>query len=356
MDQVSKPVLIALIAAVAVLGAKFTILRSNDGGGSTPASATAPGQTGLQNAIDKANNAVGVSKQSAAKHEQAAAQASGDSTATSTPSKSKATATPASKASESAKPKTAPAKPAKPKPTLAPGDKSGPILQDLDRGKVVVALFFNPHGADDNAALRAVRHADRHHGRVIVHSIPIDDVGDYNALTTGVEVLQAPTIMVIGPDHKARTIVGYTDVKEVDQTVGDVGGKGFEAKAAVHLRGFAAKAHSICDGDGFKIETSGLPTSIAELEPFLARSERTAQHGRHRLAGVPAKGAKQIAAKRAVLAGYDGYIAAIESARHGLKSGAAPGPVVLAMAQKFVSVTKRYAPAMHAVHERTCLG
>jgi hypothetical protein len=57
-----------------------------------------------------------------------------------------------------------------------------------------------------------------------VHSIPVQDVGDYNALTTGVQVLQAPTVLVIGPDHKARTITGYTEVKEIDQTVSDVGG------------------------------------------------------------------------------------------------------------------------------------
>jgi hypothetical protein len=114
--------------------------------------------------------------------------------------------------------------PAKPEPALAEGDKSGPILRDLDAGKVVVALFYNPHGSDDNAALRAVRSARTHHGRVVLHSIPIDAVGDYDALTTGVQILQAPTVLVIGPDHKARTIVGYTEVREIDQMVSDLGG------------------------------------------------------------------------------------------------------------------------------------
>jgi hypothetical protein len=236
VDQVSKPVLIALIAAVALVGVKFTVLRSNSsGGGSTPASATAPGQAGLQSAVDKANNAVGVSKQSATRHEQAAATASGDAStsggtvAPSTPAATKATPVKPAPAPKPA----APAKPAaKPLPELSPGDKSGPMLQNLNDGKVVVALFYNPHGSDDNAALRAVRAADRHHGRVIVHSIPIADVGDYDAITTGVQVLQAPTIIVMGPDHKARTIVGYTEVKEVDQTIGDIGGKGFQAHGA----------------------------------------------------------------------------------------------------------------------------
>ena len=79
MDHVSKPVLIALAAVVALVGVRFTILRPNSGSGpSSPASATAPGQAGLQSAIDKANTAVGISKQSATRKEQAAAAASGD--------------------------------------------------------------------------------------------------------------------------------------------------------------------------------------------------------------------------------------------------------------------------------------
>jgi hypothetical protein len=228
VDQVSKPVLIALAAVVVLAAAKFTVLRPKTDAGSTPAAATAPGQAGLQSSIDKANNAVGVSKQSATRSEQAAAAASGDAAAPAQP------ATAAKPAATSAASPSKAAAPAKPEPKLEKGDRSGPILRDLDAGRVVVALFFNAHGSDDNAALRAVRATDRHHGRVIVHSIPIDDVGDYNALTSGVQVLQAPTILVIGPDHKARTIVGYTEVKEIDQTVGDVGGERFQARAAKH--------------------------------------------------------------------------------------------------------------------------
>jgi hypothetical protein len=219
VEQVSRPVLIALLATVALVGAWFTVLRpKEETGGAAPPVATAPGQAGLERSIDKANGAVAVSKASADKAEQAAADASSETSAPVTPAKAKATAV------AKAKPAVAPAKPKPALPKLEDGDRSGPILQDLADGNVVVALFFNPHGADDNAALRAVRAANRRHGNVVVHSIPVQDVGDYNALTTGVQVLHAPTVLVIGPDHKARTITGYTEVKEIDQTVSDVGG------------------------------------------------------------------------------------------------------------------------------------
>ena len=343
MAQVSKPVLIALAAVLVFAVAHFTVMAPKTDSGPTPAP-KAPGQQGLENVVGKANNAVTQSKASASHSEQAASAASGDSTA----SASKPTATPAAKK--------AAAVAAKPLPKLAKGDRSGPMLRNLQQGKVVVALFFNPHGADDNAALRAVRSADRHHGKVVVHSIPIDRVGDYDALTTGVQVLQAPTVLVMGPNFKARTIVGYTEVKEIDQMVGDVGGRGFTARPAKHLTGWASKASEICKDNGFGIETSGTPTSTAELVPFLGHATKLEGRNRSRTAAVPAVGAKQKAAKRALLHAYDTDLAALASARGKLKAGAAPGPVVVALLREEVALVKAARPALHAVHERHCLG
>ena len=350
MDQVSKPVVIVLAAVLVFAVAHFTILAPKSDSGGSPASATAPGQTGLQSAIDKANNAVGVSKASATAHEQAAAAASGDATPA-TPA-SKASATSATSKAPAAKPAT----PAKPEPKLAPGDKSGPILADLDRGKVVVALFYNAHGADDNAALRAVRGADRHHGKVIVHSIPIDAVGDYDALTTGVQVLQAPTVLVIGPDKKARTIVGYTEVKEVDQMVSDLGGKGFEPTAATHLTGFMAKAANVCDGDVFHLEASSYPTSASTLEGTMHRVSHRLRAGRSKIAKIPASGAKQVAAKKALLAAYGGYANTMDVAAARIQAGAPVVPTIMGFVQAGNTITKHYAPALRAVHDHHCLG
>jgi hypothetical protein len=223
VDQVSRPALIALLAAIAFAGAWFTVLRpKTDSAGAPAPVATAPGTAGLGKAIDKAKGAVAASDAAAKRSEQAAATAAAGSggTAATTAKPAPSAATPTAKA----KPVT-PVKPAKPAlPTLQPGDRSGAILSELASGKTVVAIFFNGAGADDHAALRAVRATDRRGGRVAVHAIPIAKVGAYNALTTGVQVMEAPTILVIGPDHKARVIVGYTEVKEIDQTVFDIGG------------------------------------------------------------------------------------------------------------------------------------
>jgi hypothetical protein len=222
-------VLIALLATVAIAGGWFTVLRPKTDSGAAPAPvATAPGQKGLGNAISKANGAVSASEAAAKRSEKAAADAAAGSGGTAAPVKKPAVAKPAptavAKPQPVAKPKVV--APVKPLPKLEPGDKSASILRELASGKIVVAIFFNRAGADDRAALKAARATSRHGGKVAVHAIPISKVGAYNALTTGVQVLQAPTVLVIGPDHKARTIVGYTEVKEIDQMVSDIGGFG----------------------------------------------------------------------------------------------------------------------------------
>jgi hypothetical protein len=355
VDQVSKPVLIVLAAVVVLASARFTIMRPKDDSASTPPVATAPGQTGLSNAVNNANHAVGANNAAVKNHEKAAAAASGESAA----SASGGTVAPSKQAKAAAKPapkpaSAAPAKPVTPELKLAPGDRSGPILRELASGKVAVVLFYSGAGADDHAALRAVRHVDRHHGRVKVHAIRIKNVGSYDAITTGVQVLQSPTVVVIGPDRKARTIVGYTEVKEVEQMVGDVGGKGFTAKPAFHLTGFAAKASDICQDTGFSVVSSGL--SDQELSHALTRVGALLHRDRRRVAAVPAVGAKQRAAKRALLAFYDSDAALIPSARAKLRSGAEPGSTLLGMIRSEDGFQKRARPALHAVHEHHCFG
>jgi hypothetical protein len=44
------------------------------------------------------------------------------------------------------------------------------------------------------------------------------------------------------------------------------------------------------------------------------------------------------------------------TARHAIKSGASPAPVVYTMGHRLDATTKRYQPALRAVHERHCLG
>lgn len=206
------PYRIALVGLLVLALAWFAVLRpksdSGGGGGSTPTStATAPGMTGLGNAIDKAKGAVGESQTSAANAEAAAGQ-------TTTQSASPGATAPAKKV--------APTPAAKPRST-ATSDLSGPVLAALAKGKVAVMLFSDG-GADDAHVRAVVGRLNLHGGRVASFTAPMSQVGRYAAITSDVQIFQGPTLLVISKDRKARAIVGYTDLAEVQQLVDDVGG------------------------------------------------------------------------------------------------------------------------------------
>jgi hypothetical protein len=100
-------------------------------------------------------------------------------------------------------------------------DPSQPLISALSEGKVVVILFKGA-GADDEAAHRAVRAADGGRKSIVSRIVDIKDVGDYEGITTGVQVNLAPTVLVIGPGKVARAITGFTDSAEIRQAVGDL--------------------------------------------------------------------------------------------------------------------------------------
>jgi hypothetical protein len=216
VEQISLPYRVALVALVVVGGLWFAVLRPKPESASK--SSNAPGVTGLANDVNKAKDAVNASNASSAKTQDAANAVGSD-----TPAASGAAAQPG-----------ATSKPAAPKSDLAAdavaGDPSKNVLAAVDEGKVAVVLFWNKNAADDRATRRALRNVDTYHGKVVTRAVPIGDVGKYEAITRGAQVLESPTVLVIGAGGKARAITGYTQTAEIDELVGAVGGKALTAK------------------------------------------------------------------------------------------------------------------------------
>jgi hypothetical protein len=214
VDQVSLPYRVAIVALVVVGGLWFAVLRPKSD--TTSQSNTAPGVTGLANDVSKAKDAANVSN---------AANAAAGADATST------SQTPAAAAPQPG----TPAKNGEPADKglaadAVAGDPSKPLLADVDRGKVAVVLFWNKKASDDRATRQALRHVDLRHGKVVTTAVPIGDVGKYEAITRGAQVLESPTVLVIGAGGKARAITGYTQTSEIDELVGAVGGKALSGK------------------------------------------------------------------------------------------------------------------------------
>ncbi|MEN3283833.1 MAG: hypothetical protein V7607_4973 [Solirubrobacteraceae bacterium] len=216
MEQISLPFRVALIALVVVGGVWFVALRPKSD--SPPASSTAPGATGLANDVTKAKGAASTSDAANAATEAAANAVGGD--GTSAAPAANGTAAQPGPAGKGA----APGKPGLADDAVA-GDPSKAVLSAVDEGKVAVVLFWNKKASDDRATRRALRDVDLHHGKVVATAVPIGDVGKYEAITRGAQVLESPTVLVIGAGGKAREITGYTQAREIDEVVGSALGK-----------------------------------------------------------------------------------------------------------------------------------
>jgi hypothetical protein len=369
VDKISLPFRIVLIVALLFAVLWFLVLRPKPVADVEPA-ATPPGVTGLANDVAKANKAVDASNAAAARRE-AAANAVGRSSTTAT-TKSSATgakptaaaATPKAakaakpaKAAPAAKPAAAVAKPAKPglADDAAPGDPSRPLLASVDAGKVVVVLFWNKNASDDRATRRGLRSVDLHGGKVVASAVPIGDVGRYEAITRGVQVLESPTVLVIGAGGKARAITGYTQAKEIDQAVSDIGGKGFEARKAFRHSGFAAVADDACKDFRYAVDQKAdPPTTVPALSKALGTAAQELGHTRNRLAKTKATTADERALKAALVAYSGKDVKWIADARAKLKAGADPANVFLALVQLEVDGNKAFAPAAKKIRARGC--
>jgi hypothetical protein len=247
---------IALVAVVLLAGMWFTVLKPKpaDETSVTPAAQTptptattadkvAPGVKGLTSAVDKAKAASATSDAANAKVQAATGEAAKPAATSAAPKAAAkpavtktATATPAAKAVTKAK-ATATAAPAKAKaPAVAakkaPVDPSDRLLAVLGKGKTLVILFEGK-GADDKVARRAVHLTAKNDPKHVVSAyVPIGDVGDYEKITSDVDVFASPTILIIGTDRKATVLTGYVDPESVRQAVGDARREAAAAKTA----------------------------------------------------------------------------------------------------------------------------
>jgi hypothetical protein len=206
VDQVSRPLILTLLATVVLAAGWMAFLRPG-AVQSTTEQVTAPAKVATQ----AAEAAAATDKASAAT--EAATKALESATTQTSPAQGESQKAAKPKAAAKAEPQEA----AKPKTV----DGQAAVLRDMDAGKVVVLLFWDKAGADDRAARDAAKDVNLRDGKVAVHLVAVENVGDYGSVTQGVSVTQTPTTMVITPGGKARTVAGLTERTEVDQLVRD---------------------------------------------------------------------------------------------------------------------------------------
>ena len=124
---------------------------------------------------------------------------------------------------QKATPATAPSKPA----TAKTGASVGlplKVAQAIADHRVVV-LYFGAQGADDTLTAASVRDLKSSAGRgVTVLMDKLSNLADYRRVVEGLDVSQAPSIVIVDRDRKAQLLEGYVDAGSLRQAVADVAG------------------------------------------------------------------------------------------------------------------------------------
>ena len=94
------------------------------------------------------------------------------------------------------------------------------VARALVSGRTVVLFFYQRGSADDEATAAAVS-AVRRRGGAKVFSAPIARLADYRAVTAGVGVTQAPSVVILRKGRGARLVEGFVDPETLVQQVAD---------------------------------------------------------------------------------------------------------------------------------------
>ncbi|MDQ8044816.1 MAG: hypothetical protein AAGC46_09265 [Solirubrobacteraceae bacterium] len=250
MNQVSPPMRFALAATLVLVLVWFAVLKpKNNADTSTPvatpataSTASSSSSTGKTNsaldqtayaAVGKAKAAADAASADAHKQEsqtgesghEDAASASSKASAT----KSTAATTPDTKASAATKSTAtgtaagtaakATGTAAKATPKLTHADRVIlKIKKDLAAQKAVVVLIWSKTGDEDKVLYKVIKNKiDLRHGKVKTYFIPVDQVGRYDGLLSGLAIGQTPSTIVIAPNNQAKVIGGLTSAARLDR-------------------------------------------------------------------------------------------------------------------------------------------
>ena len=257
MTQLSRPFQIALVAFALFAAVWFVALQgrhpsSTGGSGSsasgssasaTPSAAAqaksaaaqaksaaaptpiyhgaAPGVEGLTRAINKAHGAVAQSQSEAKRFEHAKPSGSTAATTTSSTVTVHRSVSPAAHHTTIVRTTTVTKRsPSTAKPAATTPSMQVAVEHELQQGKTVLILFWNPHGSDDIAVhkeLPAVQHALK--GRVAVHYASASQVGSFGSITHTVQVTQTPTLLIVNHHGQTTVLTGLTDAFSIEQAI-----------------------------------------------------------------------------------------------------------------------------------------
>jgi hypothetical protein len=208
MDQVSRPLQIVLVATVALAALWMVALR--------PKPATAPPSEPSKPAAQSAVPGPAGDALDKARATRAAADA-----------RARAADAPAGAAARKVAPSPAPQAPRSAGPAVSPARRDtaprgrlatpGMVRAALARRQAVVLLFYSGRASDDRAVRSEIDSVSRLGGRVRVWPVAVKGVSRFKNVLRQTQILQTPSVVVLGPASPPRVLTGYVDSFEIDQ-------------------------------------------------------------------------------------------------------------------------------------------
>lgn len=226
MTQISRPFQIVLAAFALFVAVWFVALRahnsSTSGGSGSSASASAPARPAVSSAA-RAKALAAAAAKHASKSSAHATSATHTTSATVTVKHSVSTSAGHTTVVHTTTVKhTSAAKPAPVKTKSVAGTPSMQVAveHELQQGKTVLILFWNPHGSDDVAVHKELPAVQRSFaGKVAVHYASASQVGSFGTITHAIQVTGTPTLLIVNRHGQTTVLTGLTDAFSIEQTV-----------------------------------------------------------------------------------------------------------------------------------------
>jgi hypothetical protein len=334
VSQISPPIRVVLIAAVAFLAAYMLFLRPKPVE-APPASQPQAPQTAEGKAVSAAHDAVNATNaqmeaEAVNAGETPAGTAAGTATGTQT---------------------------TKPEATPAVTDERlqglpKPVAKAVGDQKVLVLLFWNGKSADDLAVRKAMRKVDHWNGRVHTDVARISQISRYNRITRGADVEQSPTVVVVDRELHARKLVGYVDTASIDQAVVDAMRNTDGLIKSPYLR----DVNQLCGRFNVASLSVSRPSDAGEVTTYVSTQKRHFGNFATKFKALPAP-KKFRSFKKATVADNAALVAALGTWSSSLGSKPAAGRIVSstsAFVRSAKPVVNRFNDRMDEQHVLAC--
>jgi hypothetical protein len=270
VSQISPPIRIVLFATIGLIAAWMLFLRpkTEEAPAPTPAPKTAPGVTGLSNAVDKAKDAASAQEQRDAKVQ----KATGDDEASAKAGESKSEG---GSTTALVSGRVLPLE-----PLTAEQTKGLPrsVVRALDNRKVFVVGVFDTKekrwarmASDDRRVRRELSKVNRYDGRVVVAQSSLGELTKLNAIIGGLGVSQTPSVVVVDRNRKAVVLTGFVERNTMNQAIQDARRNSTERRIKDP---YVRQLNETCANLFLRMDRLDAPTTRAGVKPALRRFER----------------------------------------------------------------------------------